>query len=303
MNDWLRALAVLAVSFTGVVALTVGLAVLIVPAPVGSSETADGSASAAPATPALAGDLEAVPTAIGGTLVVTGDREASLDVDREATDGQYGLVGDDARIFLGGDPPSVAQMNLDGLSFFPDPDECEITPGRFNPENGIASALVRCDDLADIRDNGVVTVVGVLGVAGDVLGLRGDLPPSGGTATVGDEALEFAEARVHAFPIVALVGADQTNMSLQDGDTSLLFTYDVQTHGIALAYVQRGSELVEIAPSACSISSGQLGMVNPRTTLLDMTVRCPAVDLPDVGTVAIEGSLMVEEIEAPRSGF
>ena len=303
MNDWLRSLAVLAVSFTGVVVLTVGLAVLIVPRPVGSSETPDGSASAAPATPAPAGDLDAIPTAIGGTLVVTGDREVSLDVDREATDGQYGLVGDDARIFLGGNPASVAQMNLDGLSFFPDPDECEITPGRFNPENGIASALVRCDALADIRDNGVVTVVGVLGVAGDVLGMRGDLPPSGGTASVGDEALEFEEARMYAFPLFMVDGADQTNMALVDGDTSLLFTYDVQTHGIAVAYVQRSGELVEVDPGACSISSRPLGMVNPRTTLLDMTVRCPAVDLPDVGTVAIDGSLIVEEIEAPGSRF
>ena len=303
MNDWLRSLAVLAVSFTGVVVLTVGLAVLIVPSPVGSSQAPDGSASAAPATPAPAGDLDAIPTVIGGTLVVTGDREVSLKVDREATDGQYGLVGDDARLFLGGDPVSVSQMNLDGLSFFPDPEECEITPGRFNPENGIASALVRCNDLADIRDNGVVTVAGVLGVAGDVLGMRGDLPPSGGTASVGDEALEFDEAQMYAFPLFMVPGADQTNMVLADGDTSLLFTYDVHTHGIALAYVQRSGELFEVAPDVCSISSRPLGKVNPRTTLLDMAVRCPAVDLPDAGTVAIDGTLIVEEIEEPGSRF
>lgn len=299
MTDWLRSLTVLAVSFAGVVVLTMGLAVLIVPASVGSSETPGGAASGAPATPAPIGDLDAVPTAIGGTLLVTGDREASLVVDRESTDGQYGLVGDDARIFLGGDPLSVTQMNLDGLSFFPDPDECEITPGRFDPEIGIASARIRCDDLADIRDSGVVTVDGVLGVAGDMLRMRGDLPPSGGMATVGDEALEFTEARMYAFPLFMVDGAGQTNMSVVDGDTALLFTYDVQTHGVALAYVQRSDELVEVPPSACSISSRPLGMVNPRTTLLDMAVRCAAVDLPDVGTVAIDASLIVEEIAWP----
>jgi hypothetical protein len=299
MNDWLRSLAVLAVSFAGVVALTVGMAVMIVPSPVGSSDTPGSAASVAPATPAPIGDLEATPTAIGGTLLVTGDLEASLVVDREATDGQYGLVGNDARIFLGGDPLAVVQMNLDGLSFFPDPEACTITPGRFNPEVGVASAHLRCEDLADIRDNGVVTVDGVLGVAGDMLGMRGDLPPSGGTATAGDEALEFAEARMYAFPLFMVDGADQTNMSLVDGETTLLFTYDVQTHGVALAYVQRGDELVEVAPGACSISSRQLGMVNPRTTLLDMSVRCAAVDLPDVGVVAIDGSLIVEEIASP----
>lgn len=303
MNAPLRSLAVLAVSFTGVAVLTVGLALLIVPGSVGSSQVPDGSASAAPSPPAPAGDLDTVPTAIGGTLVVTGDREVNLDVDREATDGRYGLVGDDARIFLGGDPVSVAQMNLDGLSFFPDPDACEITPGRFNPENGIASALVRCEELADIRDNGVVTVAGVLGVAGDVLGMRGDLPPSGGTASVGDEGLDFDEAQMYAFPLFMVDGADEANMVLVDGDTSLLFTYDVQTHGIALAHVQRGGELVEVAPGDCSISSRPLGMVNPRTTLLDMAVRCPAVELPGVGTVAIDASVVVEEIELTGSRF
>jgi hypothetical protein len=299
MNDWLRSLTVLAVSFAGVVVLTFGLAVLIVPAPVGSSETPGGASPGASATPAPVGDLDAIPTAIGGTLLVTGDREASLVVDRESTDGQYGVVGDDARVFLGGDPLAVVQMNLDGLSFFPEPEDCAITPGRFNPQIGVAGAHVRCDDLADIRDNGVVTVDGVLGVAGDVLGMRGDLPQSGGTATVGGETLEFTEARLYAFPIFMVDGADQTNMSIVDGDTALLFTYDVQTHGVALAYVQRSDELVEVPPSACSIGSRQLGMVNPRTSLLDMTVRCAAVDLPGAGQVAIDATLIVEEIASP----
>lgn len=299
MNDWLRSLAVLAVSFAGVVVVTVGLAVLIVPAPVGSSETPDGASPGSSATRAAIGDLDALPSAIGGTLVMTGDREAQLLVNRESTDGQYGLTGDDARIFLGGDPLTVVQMNLDGLSFFPEPDACEITPGRFNPAVGVASAHIRCEDLADIRDSGVVSVEGVLGVAGDMLRMRGDLPTSGGTATVGDETLAFAEARLYAFPLIAVVGADQTNMSLVDGETTLLFTYDVQTHGVALAYVQRGDELAEVAPGACSISGQLIGMVNPRVRLLDMTVRCLAVDLPDVGTVPIEASLIVEEVASP----
>jgi hypothetical protein len=302
MNDWVRSITVLAVSFAGVVMLTVGLAVLIVPAPVGSSEAPDG-ASAGASAPAAIGDLDAMPTAIGGTLTVTGDREARLVVDRESTDGQYGLTGDDARIFLGGDPPTVAQMNLDGLSFFPEPDACEVTPGRFNPAIGVASAHIRCDDLADVRDSGVVSVEGILGVAGDVVGMRGDLPSSGGTATVGEEALEFATAQLYAFPVFMVEGAGQTSMALEDGKTTLLFTYDVQTHRVALAYVERRSAeseiLVDIPPGACSISSQQIGMVNPRFRLLDMTVQCPAIDLPEVGTVPIDASLIVEEVASP----
>lgn len=306
MNDWLRSLAMLTASFAGVVLLTIGLAALIVPAPAGSAETPGGASpgsSGTPASPAAIGDLDTIPTAIGGTLLVTGDREARLLVDREATDGQYGLTGDDARIFLGGDPLTVVQMNLDGLSFFPDPDDCEVTPGRFNPAIGVASARVRCQDLADIRDSGVVSVEGIIGVAGDMLGMRGDLPSSGGTATVGDEMLEFTAAELYVFPIFMVDEADQTNMALDDGETTLLFTYDVQTHGVALAYVQRRDEddqvLVEVPPGACSISSQAIGMVNPRVRLLDMSVRCLAVDLPDVGTVPIDASLIVEEIASP----
>jgi hypothetical protein len=194
-------------------------------------------------------------------------------------------------------------MNLDGLSFFPDPDGCEITPGRFNPAIGVASAHIRCDDLADIRDSGVVSVEGILGVAGDVVGMRGDLPSSGGTATVGDEALEFTTAQLYAFPVFMVEGAGQTSMALESGKTTLLFTYDVQTHGVALAYVElRSAEseiLVDIPPGACSISSQLIGMVNPRVRLLDMTVQCLAVDLPEVGTVPIDASLIVEEVASP----
>jgi hypothetical protein len=298
MHDWVRSLAVLAASFAGVVVLTVALAVLIVPDPVGSSGEpgrAEPSAAAASSTPI--GDLDAVPTAIGGTLVVTGDRDVALVVDREATDAQYGVVGDDARVFIGGDPLSIVQMNLDGLSFFPDPDECTITPGRLNSEIGVASARLTCEDLADIRDNGVVSVDGVVGIAADMLGMRGDLPPSGGTVTLGDETLEFADAVLYAFPVSVIDGPDQTNMGLVDGRTELYFSYDVQTHGIALVSIERGDEPTEVPAEACSIATRELGKLNPRTTVLELTLTCPAVELPDAGTVAINGSLIVEEVD------
>jgi hypothetical protein len=297
MNDWMRSLAVLGASFAGVVVLTFGLAMVIVPNPVGSSEPPESAASGAPATPAPVGDIDAIPTGIGGTLVLTGDRQASVTLSREATDGQYGVVGDDGRIFLGGDPLTVVQMNLDGLSFFPEPDDCTITPGRLNPQIGVAGAHVRCEDVADIRDNGVVTVDGVLGIAADMLGMRGDLPESGGTVALGDETLEIRDAWLYAFPLSVIDGPDQTNMGLVDGRTELYFTYDVQTHAIALANIERGDVPTDVPADACSIVTRELGMVNPRTTVLDMTLTCPAVELPDVGVVPIEGSLIVERID------
>lgn len=297
MNDWLRSLAVLAVSFAGVVVLTFGLAVLIVPDPVGSTQPPDGAPTDAPATPAPVGDLDEIPAAIGGTLVVTGDREASLAVDREATDGHYGLIGDDARIFLGGDPLSVTQMNLDGLSFFPEPGDCTITPGQLNQQIGVAGAHVRCEEVADIRENGVVTVDGVLGVAADMLGMRGDLPEGGGTIALGDETLEFSDAWLYAFPLSTIDGPDQTNMGLVDGATELYFSYDIQTHAIRLATIERSDVETVVPADACSIATRELGKLNPRTTVLDMTLACPAVELPDLGTVTIDGSVIVEQVD------
>lgn len=299
MNDWLRSAAVLAVSFAGVVALTVGLAVLIVPAPASSSEVPNGGASRVPATPAPVGDLDAVPTGVGGTLVVTGDREASLSVDRESSAGQYGLIGDDARIFLGGDPLTVVQMNLDGLSFFPERDACTVTPGQHNQEIGVASAEVRCTNLADIRDSGVVSVRGVLGIAADMLGMRGDLPPSGGSLVFGDQTLTFTEAWLFPFAGPVMAGEERTNMGLIDGSTGLYFTYDARTHATDLSFIEISGVVTEVPAGACSIETEEIGKVNPRNTLVDMTVRCPAVELPDRGPIVIEGSVIVEQLEAP----
>lgn len=299
MNDWLRSLTVLSVSFAGVVVLTFGLAVVIVPAPVGSSESADGASPGASATPAPLGDLDAIPTAIGGTLLVTGDREASLPVDRESTDGQYGLIGDDARIFLGGEPLAIVQMNLDGLSFFPEPEDCTITPGRHNQQIGVASAEVRCERLEDVRDSGVVDVEGVLGIAADMVGMRGDLPPSGGSLAFGDETLTFTEAWLFPFAGPVMAGEERTNMGLIDGTTGLYFTYDVHTHATALAYVEIEGHVTEVPVDACAIATEELGKVNPRNTLVEMTIRCPAVELPDLGSIAIDGSVIVEQLEGP----
>ena len=299
MNDWLRSLTVLAVSFAGVVILTVGLAVLIVPTPVGSSVAPGGASPGASPTSAAIGDLDAVPAAIGGTLVVTGDREARLVVDREATDGQYGLVGDDARIFLRGDPLAVVQMNLDGLSFFPEPEACTITPGRHNQQIGVASAEVRCAGLADIRDNGVVNVEGVLGIAADMLGMRGDLPPSGGSLAFGDETLTFTEAWLFPFAGPVMAGEERTNMGLVDGPTGLYFTYDVHTHATALSFIEIEGDMTEVPGGACTIATSEIGKVNPRNTLVEMTIRCPAVELPDLGSIAIDGTVIVEQLEAP----
>jgi len=299
MTVWMRSLAVLAAAFAGVMILTFGLAAAIVPGQVGAPSDAEGAARTAESAAPSVADLDAIPSGVGGTLKVTGDLEASLPVDRESTDGRYGLVGDDARIFFGGDPLSVVQMNLEGLSFFPELDACQLAPGRLNSAIGVASAHLRCAEVADIRGNGVVTVDAVIGIAGDMLGLRGDLPPSGGTVTVGDDVRTFSEARILAFGRPAVAGARGGSMATAADGTELHFDYDVHTHEISLAAIVLDGVTTEIPANGCSIATRELGRLNPRTAVLDLALACPAVELADRGTVAIDGTLVVEQVEAP----
>lgn len=302
MNDWFRSLTVLGLSFVSVVIVTMGLAMLIVSSAAQATDgtprdvtlvTGPGVLVTVP--PAVGG----VPTQVGGTLAVSGDLQETFTLDREDTDGRYGLIGDDGRIFFGNDPLAVVQMNLGGLSFFPDPDECTITPGELNAAIGVAWATIHCADLADVRGNGVVSVDGTIGMAADLLGMRGDLPPSGGSIDIGGETLEFSEASLFVAARPAFVGMNRYSMQLVDDDsgTTLSFAWDPQTHGLALANVERDGADNDIPADACAIDTREVGMLNPRTTVVEMSLQCPDVDVPGLGPVPIVGSIIVEQIE------
>jgi hypothetical protein len=132
-----------------------------------------------------------------------------------------------------------------------------------------------------------------------MLGMRGDLPPSGGSLTFGDETLNFTEAWLFTFLGPVMAGDDRTNMGLVDGDTGLYFTYDAQSHATALAFIEIEGAITEVPAGACTITTQEIGKVNPRNTLVEMTVRCPVVELPDLGSIAIDGSVMVDQVEPP----
>lgn len=303
MNDWFRSLTALGLAFVSVVIVTIGLALLIVPDPAVSSQAAGTAPLDADGTLETPDAIGAVPTHVGGTLAVSGDLQETFTLDREDTDGRYGLIGDDGRVFFGNDPLAVVQMNLGGLSFFPEPDECTITPGALNAAIGVAWATIDCADLADVRGNGVVTVDGTIGMAADVLGMRGDLPPSGGSVDVGSETLQFSEAFLYIVPrMVPRPGSDgrsATAMQLtdQERDMTLSFAWDIQTHRLTLAHVAQGATGHDLPPDACSLATRELGRLNPRVTVVELTLQCGEVDFPGLGLVPISGSLIMEQVE------
>lgn len=296
MNDWFRSLSVLGIAFVGVVALTFGLAALIVPGAAGSAQ------GPGVPTPDPSGRVR-VPadgpvTAIGGVLAVSGDREASFVLDREASDQGYVLAGPDGRIFFGGDPLTVERISYDGLEFYVDPGDCELDPGERHDPSGVAGATIRCEEIEDVRGGGVVSLAGRVGVSADVLGLRGDLPPSGGTIDIGDEPVEFPFAVLYLGspgpfePAGGFLASD-------DGRTQLQFDYDVQTHGLELVTVLVDGipHPNEIERDACSLSFAQLGRLNPRTNTVEMTIDCPAVEMASGETVRIGGTIIADLVE------
>lgn len=305
LRDDLRSLAVLGMGFVAVVIFTLGSAAVVQSRPAGPTPLPLGEAGAAgPVEVTREYEIGAVPSEVGGTLAVSGDREGTFAVNRESSDGRYGLIGDDGRIFFGSHPLAVVQMNFDGLSFFPKPGDCTITPGKLNADIGVAGAHLVCTDLADVRGNGVISLEGTIGLPGDLLGMRGDLPAAGGTVDVGDETLSFSEAYLYIDvgwqPV--FVGDRAIAMQLTDEDRGMAlgFAYGDQTHRLELAHVMRGDTVTDIGEDACTLGMRDLGKLNPRVTVVELTVRCNEVDLPELGLVPISGTLIVEQVEPLR---
>jgi hypothetical protein len=303
MNDWFRSLTVLGMAFVSVVLVTIGLAFLIVPDPAVSSQA---GVTPRPAAVLPGPDVDvtvevpgALPTRVGGMLAVSGDLQGTFTFDREDTDARYGLIGEDARIFFAGDPLAVEQMSFGGLSFFPESEDCTITPGAFNPEVGVAWATLHCADLEDVRDNGVVTVGGTIAMAADMLGIRGDLPSSGGSVDIGAETVEFSEALLFTAARPAVVAMNPYSMQLNDDETAtrLNFGYDFESHELVLVNVERDGVSNDVPVDACAIETREVGKLNPRTTVVEMFLRCPEVDVPGLGPVPIVGSLIVDQVE------
>lgn len=314
MKDWPSSVALLATSFVGMVLLTIGLAAVI--APERSSGSLDGepmgSGVVVEVTPQ---PVDQAPTAIGGTLVLSGDLDETLVLDREDAeigfnfdtetgialleDGPYRLVGEEGQVTFGVDPLVVEQLDVAGLSFYPDPADCQVTPGILNATLGIATAGLRCEEITDIRDNGTVSIDGTIAIAGDALGMRGELPPTGGTIAVGPATIELPEARIYLDPFGfdAATGFASAPLVDDDRESGLILSYDRETHELSLSTIVAGPEaFAEVPNGSCSVERSNLGVLNPRTTVTELAIRCKALDVADLGTVAVDGTLVVDLI-------
>ncbi len=296
MNDWFRSLTALGAGFMGVVACTLGLAMVIVPDPAVSSQTSDAT-PAASETDDIPATMFPITTVEGGTLTLSGDVQDTFTLSTVLTDGRYGLEGDGARLFFATDPPAIEQMNLNGLSFFPDPDECIITPGVLDAALGVATAELLCAEIADVRGNGVVTIAGTLRLAGNVIGMRGDLPPAGGEVEVGAETLVFTEASlfVGRGQFVS-VDAFSQRVTTSDEASYLMFDYDPNSGVLTLASViLDGDALIDLGEDGCPLTTREIGQLNPRATVVEHSFACPAVEADGLGSVVVSGSLVVEQ--------
>lgn len=290
VNDWFRSVTVLGIAFVAVIAITVGLAMIVVPAPTVSSQpSADASAVAARSAVAA----PSAPGGIGGTITVSGERDETFTVVREFTDGRYGLLGDDGRIYFDDEPLAVAQVSFGGLEFFLDPGDCTIEPGERDDETGVATARLRCEEIADVRGGATVTLDGTLGIASDLVGLRGDLPPTGGSVAFGDRTFEFEEASMLHPRFTSFVG----QIVDVDEAVSMWISYDSNAHALVLDEVVFEGRVTLVPPGACQLSTTEVGILNPHARLVELTIECPSLDLTDVGATTVSGTLLVEEVE------
>jgi len=303
MHSWVRSLAVLGAAFGGVVVVTLGLAGLLAPggaAPLGAAGggAAVGSGGAVPSLPAIQPGIPG----LGGEVTVTGDREGTFRLTRELHQGSYALEGGGGRITFRGAPVEVVQVSYDGLEFFPDPGQCTITTGNLDNAIGIGFADMRCQDIVDVRGNGMVSLAGEIGLPVDLLVGR-QLPATGGSVTVGDETWEFAEATLVTWQQPAIAGESEYSLRLEDlgGPPRILsFSYDFESHALDLANVRVGNSDADVPGGTCAFDRTELGHHNPRTLVVELTISCPSVEVPGQGAVAISGSVVVDELQWPE---
>lgn len=238
-----------------------------------------------------------VPSAIGGILEVTGAREGTIDLDRQVGGPSFGLGDDQARIFFTSDPLAIDQMSYDGLAFFPEPDDCELTEREHNEEAGLAAVQITCPELVDIRENGSITLEGYIALPADLV-IDLDLPDRGGTVNIGDETITFG-ADLHLFvgPSQGSGSSDIQLTAVSDSPlVTLIFPYDIDTDSLRLGRVGYSGGSTDIDPGECDHEASTLAVINPQVEIVELTFSCPGVQLANVGEVPIEGTLVFEQI-------
>jgi hypothetical protein len=286
MQDRTRALVILGGSLAGVMLVTLGLTRLLAPG---------GTATSTP-SPASTIDLERSPREAGGTLAFSGDRTGTLTIDgasggisglKQVDDGftimrgPYRLTGANGQVVFGADPADgVTQIGFDGLSFYLDPGDCSVTIGARNDTNGLVAARLECPDLSELRGAGVVSVEGVIAIAGDVVGERGDVPENEGSVRVGDATIAFNEVYMVGGGEIVETGRVPVSVHSADPDAFLAFEYDPETDELALVFVVADGAQIEIA-DWCPVEVEQLGRIGESMTVVSLTFACDGTTIDE----------------------
>ena len=315
MQEGRRSLAIAVATIAGVAVVTIGLISIMVPRPTDPLP----SASAAPTA-----DLAVPPDQVGGLLTVDGDRTGTLRLDTARSDpavavdggpgvnvlGDVWLSGSDGRVAFSRDPAKgITKVDYDGLSIFVKPEDCAVSKGALNATSRLMSVGVHCAKLEDVRGNGTIALSGVVAVPSDLMGERGDLPPSGGSVSVGEQTIEFSDAAVmlgggiivgetERIPLT-LIAYDAGYVDSDDwwSQASVLGVEQVPESGAyVLTSVQVRGEMVTLA-APCPVSGEELGDLNDWTRVVELRIDCQDAELSNGGSVSIEGSLVVDLIE------
>lgn len=237
-----------------------------------------------------------VPDALGARLEISGARDDTVVLDDTVGGPTFGLGNSRTRIFFEGDPLAIGQMSHDGLAFFPEPEECEFTPGEHNEEAGLIAVRISCTDLVDIRDNGSITLEGVAALPADLV-IELDLPETGGAVTVGDQVWEivdpllFIGPRFRGDPMTAVEFLLWTREARQ----GLGLRYNDETGLISLATVYYDDRSRAVGPADCIMTDEDVMILNPQTQFRELTIECANVDAGDLGTVEITGTVLYQK--------
>lgn len=312
LRDVITALAILAGTVGGVAVATMGLTALMIPASV--------TAVATP-TPVPTFDLDTAPTAIGGSLEVTGDRTGTMTLDEARGVGsryearedggvsirpvqQAELRGPEGHIRFDRDDGSVTQIEFEELTFYLDPGECAVTLGAGHPDNGLMAALVECLDIADIRDKGVVSITGIVSLPGEVLRGRGGLPESGGVLELASESVGSGEAEITS------VNLDEADIFLDHGpdeDGRIRWGTFTEVGGMAVEYDPEAEQFYVTQVSAgdsyavtsepCPVTTQDLGQISDSVRVVQMELDCAGWTDAEGDPVTVSGTIVVDVIQ------
>lgn len=240
------------------------------------------------------------PTAVGAELEVTGDRPGTLSMQGPGPEsgGTSGdLSGDSGQIDLGQDAEEgvfIDHLTWDGLDFFLDPGDCQIETGETNEGAGITRVDISCVDIRDVRDTATITVEGPANLPLGVVSVEG-LPAQGGTLVMTgafDQTFTFEGGQTWSPQPDGVATGQEFSLYLFSPTISLGFAFDADV--LTLARVVYREIETDIPPDSCSVTHESLGRLDPMVTLVDISFYCDTLDLDEVGTVTIDGSVVVQ---------